>query len=137
MNPAEPAKFDIHKLHAHQQRRDVEKQKLYDRVLKRVYHRVETAAMHDTQCIFAVPGFVLGMPLYDAYQCSGYLVQKLKTDGFKVTYYHPNIIHLNWSPKVVRLAAAAQPAPPTQNATTASGSNKKAVEYKPTGKLFL
>lgn len=135
MNPTEPVKFDIHKLHAHQKRRDVEKQKLYDRVLKRVYHRVETAAVHDTQCIFAVPGFVLGMPLYDAYQCSGYLVQKLKTDGFKVTYYHPNVIHLNWSPQVVSLSASA--AAPKTHDTAPISSSKKTVEYKPTGKLFL
>ena len=135
-NASSEKKFDIHKLHVHQQRRDTEKQKLYEKILKRVYHRVETAALHDTQCLFAVPGFVLGMPLYDAYQCSGYIVQKLKTDGFKVTYYHPNIIHLNWAPNIVKSAVSSQPSGGGAggNTTDTKGND---IEYKPTGKLFL
>jgi hypothetical protein len=140
-------KFDIRKLHAHQERRNLEKQKLYEKVLKRVYHRVETAAAHDTQCVFEVPGFVLGMPLYDAYQCSGYIIQKLKNDGFWVTYYHPHIIHLNWSPPVVKAAAkaaAVAAAVDAQRAAAQGGTvatsdeaKKKEFEYKPTGKLFV
>ena len=130
-------KFDIHKLHVHQRRRDNEKQKLYEKILKRVYHRVETAAMHDTQCLFAVPGFVLGMPLYDAYQCSGYIVQKLKTDGFKVTYYHPNIIHLNWAPSIVKKSALSSQPHSDENGETNNDTKRNDIEYKPTGKLFL
>ena len=131
-------KFDIRKLHVHQERRAREKQKLYDTVLKRVYHRVETAALHDTQCVFEVPGFVLGMPLYDAHQCSGYIMQRLKNDGFRVTYYHPHVIHLNWSPAVVSSSPdAAPPAAPNAAAATPAERKKPQFGYTPTGKLFV
>ena len=74
--------FDINKLHVHQERRNLEKIKLYDIILKRAYNRIETVAVHGHQCLFNVPEFLLGMPLYDAFQCSGYILQKLKKNAF-------------------------------------------------------
>lgn len=47
--------------------------------------------------MFQVPQFILGMPLYDPFQCTGYVIQTLKAQGFHVRYYHPNTLHVDWS----------------------------------------
>ena len=123
--------FDINKLHVHQERRNLEKIKLYDIILKRAYNRIETVAVHGHQCLFNVPEFLLGMPLYDAFQCSGYILQKLKKNGFKVCYYHPNVIHINWlkdnNTNTNNLVASLEP---TKDVSSSS------MNYVPTGKLF-
>ncbi len=71
---------------------------MYDSVLRKVHCRIETvSARKETVCLFQIPGFLLGMPLYDPYQCCGYVLQRLKTDGFVVSYMHPNTLRIDWS----------------------------------------
>ena len=104
--------FDIAKLRVHAERRTQEKLKLYNRILARAHRRIEVAAKHASRCIFQVPEFELGMPLYDAYQCSGYIIAKLRKDGFHVTYYNPHLLHIDWAPTASSAAAVAMPQPP-------------------------
>jgi len=132
--------FDITKLHIHQERRNLEKTKLYNIILKRAYHRIETVAIHNHHCLFTIPEFLLGMPLYDAYQCSGYILQKLKKNGFKVCYYHPNIIHINWLKDNDQQNNNDQRNNDLNSVLTAGSSNNISstppLKYVPTGKLF-
>ena len=93
-----PASFDIRKLYHTQKKRDDYRQEMYDSVLRKAHCRIETvAARKETACLFQIPGFLLGMPLYDPYQCCGYVLQRLKTDGFVVSYLHPNTVRIDWS----------------------------------------
>lgn len=93
-----PASFDIRKLYHTQKKRDDYRQEMYDSVLRKAHCRIETvAARKETACLFQIPGFLLGMPLYDPYQCCGYVLQRLKTDGFVVSYMHPNTVRIDWS----------------------------------------
>ena len=93
-----PASFDIRKLYHTQKKRDNYRQEMYDSVLRKAHCRIETvAARKETACLFQIPGFLLGMPLYDPYQCCGYVLQRLKTDGFVVSYMHPNTLRIDWS----------------------------------------
>ena len=39
----------------------------------------------------------MGMPLYDPFQCTGYVIQTLTAQGFHVKYYHPNTLLVDWS----------------------------------------
>ena len=92
------AKFDIRKLYHSQKRRDDHRQELYDSMVRKVHHRVETVAQrNETQCLFQIPQFIIGMPLYDPFQCTGYVIHTLKAQGFHVRYFHPNTLHVDWS----------------------------------------
>lgn len=91
------ATLDIRTLYASQKRRDDSKRELYDTVVKRAHHRIRTvAARSETVCAFQVPPYIIGMPLYDAYQCCGYVIQRLKAEGFVVQYGHPNVLVIRW-----------------------------------------
>ena len=92
------ATFDIRKLYHREKTRDDHRQELYDSVVRKIHHRVETVAQRkETTCLFNIPQFILGMPLYDPFQCTGYVIQTLKAQGFHVKYFHPNTIFIDWS----------------------------------------
>ena len=96
------APFDIRTLYNSQVSRTDHRHETYNVIARRVYHRVQTVSQrNDIQCIFQLPQLVVGMPLYDPFECCGYLIRTLKKDGFLVKYYHPNILYINWSKEVI------------------------------------
>lgn len=163
MQSTPPASFDIRKLYSSQQKREQCRQEMYDTVLRQTHNRIETvAARKETTCLFKIPSFIIGMPLYDQYQCCGYVLQRLKHDGFVVNYIHPNMLHINWSIHLIENhvkqldahdAAEAKKAQSrlqfatSQNETAQSKSSNvhlgqlptvtlPSTDYKATGKLF-
>jgi hypothetical protein len=45
---------------------------------------------------FEIPEFILGVPVYKVLECKDYLIKKLENDGFKVTFYEPNNLYVDW-----------------------------------------
>lgn len=158
-----PPSFDIRKLYSSQKKREHCRQEMYDTILRQAHNRIETcAARKETTCLFQIPRFIIGMPLYDLYQCCGYVLQRLKHDGFVVNYIHPNTLHINWSRHLIENhvkqldahdAAEAKKAQSrlqyftSQNEQTQSKSSTlqlgqlptvtlPTTDYKATGKLF-
>ena len=39
---------------------------------------------------------MIGVPKYDQGQCIGYVVEKLRENGFNLRYFHPNTILISW-----------------------------------------
>ena len=96
------SRFDIRKLYDYQKRRSDHKKELYESLMHKVHHRIETVAQRqETQCFFQVPEFIVGKPLYDAYQCTGYMIQRLKDEGFVVQYAHPNTLYIDWTQHLI------------------------------------
>lgn len=153
------ASLDIRQLYASQTRRENSKRGLYEVVVEKVHHRIQTvAARSETRCIFQVPPYMIGMPLYDAFQCSGYVIQRLKNEGFIVQYAHPNVLAINWDKDAIepyvralekreqaqreserlqqlRIAPAARGSG-SMSAAAPAPSTGASIAYTPTGKLF-
>ncbi len=49
-----------------------------------------------THCIFEVPEFLIGYPLYDINECIVYVLRKLKENDYHVNYYFPKTIYITW-----------------------------------------
>ena len=49
-----------------------------------------------THCIFEVPEFLLGFPLYDINECIVYILRKLQENDYQVSYYFPKTIYITW-----------------------------------------
>lgn len=143
------AKFDIRKLYHREKNRDDHRQALYDSIVRKVHHRVETVAQRkETQCMFHVPQFILGMPLYDPFQCTGYVIQTLKAQGFHVRYFHPNTLHVDWSRHLIEPYVHAMERKEASRHAVLGGGNTTAptaptasvsplnLDYVPTGRLF-
>lgn len=49
-----------------------------------------------THCIFEVPEFLIGHPLYDINESIVYILRTLQENGYKVSYYFPKTIYITW-----------------------------------------
>ena len=71
----------------------------YNKILNRVHRKIKSVARlrnSDEFCFFVLPEFVLGIPRYDMASCTSYIIEKLKDNGFKVKYTHPNLLFISW-----------------------------------------
>ena len=152
-------KLDIRTLYASQKRREDSKRELYETVVAKVHHRIQTvAARSETVCTFQIPPYIIGMPLYDAFQCCGYVIKRLKSEGFVVQYGHPNVLLINWDrPSIESHVNAMNTAERTHSggggarvSGDATGGSRNggvggagndrgqapSMQYNPTGQLF-
>lgn len=91
--------LNIDDLYEKKREKDEEQLKIFSRMLKRVHSRIQTTSRQrnvDKICWFVVPEVMLGIPCYDQGMCVAFIMDKLKTNGFRVQYFHPNTIMITW-----------------------------------------
>ena len=92
-------KINLDDLYQRQQQRDLKQLSIFNKILNRAYKRISTTnrmKRNDRHIWFAVPDFIFGEPIYDCGDCIGYLVTKLKDNGFFIKYMHPNTLFISW-----------------------------------------
>ena len=93
-------KINLDELYEKKKQYDLHKLELYNKILNRIHVKIKTISKQkiDEQfCWFVVPEVIIGVPKYDQGDCIGYIVQKLKDNGFAVKYYHPNTLFICWN----------------------------------------
>jgi len=101
-------KISIDSLYEKKQQMDLNKLELFNKILNRIHVKIKTTSRQkiDEQfCWYVVPEIIIGVPKYDQGTLIAYLIDKLKTNGFIVQYYHPNTIFIcwkHWVPSYVR-----------------------------------
>lgn len=79
-----------------QKKRIDEKNKIYKKVYERVDKKIVMASSHNYyECLYEVPEFMLGLPLYNIEECINYINNKLIDNGFK-TSWENNKVLINW-----------------------------------------
>jgi len=69
----------------------------YEKVLDMVHNKIKRSAQEKSlRCLFEVPNYVFGFPLFNLNDCIEYVVGELKMNGFVVNYYFPNKIYISW-----------------------------------------
>ena len=100
--------LNIDDLYERKRQFDLNQLNLFNKILNRIHVRIKTTSRQkiDEQfCWFVVPEIMIGVPKFDQGACIAYLIDKLKTNGFNVKYYHPNtllILWNHWVPSYVR-----------------------------------
>jgi hypothetical protein len=92
-------KINIDELYERKKQHDIHQLNLYNKLLNRIHVRIKTTArqkMDEQFCWFVVPEIMIGVPKYDQGACIGYLLEKLKDNGFAVRYIHPNTLFICW-----------------------------------------
>jgi hypothetical protein len=82
-----------------QQMKDYKNQSLgqFKKVLELCQFEITNCVnMQLSYCIFEVPQFLIGYPLYDLNECIIFLLRKLQESGYKVTYSFPKSIIIVW-----------------------------------------
>ena len=77
--------------------KELNRLEIYRKVLKKCHHRIKTiSGKGDSFCWYFVPEYIYGVPKYDTLSCATYIVNKLKKNGFKVSYTYPNLVFVSW-----------------------------------------
>lgn len=102
-------KINIDELYEKRQKRDLKQISIFNKILNRIHKRIQHTAKNknnsDNFVWFNVPEYLVGEPIYDKGECTGYLVSQLEHNGFHVQYVHPNTLFVswhNWVPSYVR-----------------------------------
>lgn len=118
---------------------------VYDEVLGKCHTKIQSAAKKEFyECIYDVPHYVVGLPLYNITECINHLIEQLKYNGFEVTYFFPKTLYISWRPKAdtciehkannSHKAVMPQDAPKTLNditSTTYQDSDSMLLNYIP------
>lgn len=71
--------------------------KIFEEVLAKCYHRIQTSVMRDEPfAVFIVPDFLIGKPKYNFANCIEYIIFRLKQNGFELKYFYPNALQIHW-----------------------------------------
>ena len=92
-------KINIDELYESKQKKDLETLQLFQKVLGRIHQRIKIVSRQKNNeqfCTFLVPEVMIGVPRYDNNECIGYLISKLRENGFVVNYVHPNLLFITW-----------------------------------------
>lgn len=75
--------------------------KLYEQILNKCYNRIKRMVRENRMhCIFTIPDYMIGYPIYDVYQCIYYVIKKLKEADFQVKYIPKNTLFISWKTPV-------------------------------------
>ncbi len=154
-------KVNIDELYESDKQRALRTLHMFNRVLKRIHSRIRhtsRARKNEQHCWYVVPEMIIGYPSYDCRDCTAYVINALRENGFVVRYTHPNLLFISWqswTPAYVReeirkktgmsvgprgeiqdLVARKQRPLKLNTKGTRTVAFKDIDNYRPTGKMF-
>jgi hypothetical protein len=101
-------KLNMDELYTKKQQQDLNVLNNYNKILVRIHNKIKYISkqlINDQCCWYVVPEMMLGIPKYNHNDCTVYVIQKLRENGFIVRYTHPNLLFIcwkHWIPTYVR-----------------------------------
>lgn len=129
------SQLDINSLFETTNQKTLKRLETYDKVLKQCHARIKYYSKFEkTTCFFAVPEFIIGVPLYDVSEMKQYIMNSLEKNGFKLMYLHPNWLMIDWTEKKKSMVKVQKATEITQSSIKKVKKDYKPIEeYKPTG----
>ena len=124
------SQLNIHQLYESARRKELKKFETFDKILQRSHNKIKLyAENHKTECIYEVPEFIIGVPLYNIEDLKRYLIELLRKDGFQLIYIDPNWLFITWE-----LKGKKQPSQSRVKKNKKKKEEYKLIdEYKPSG----
>ena len=90
--------INVEKLKKEAKKREKLKKECYNKILTLINNKIIIVSKtNNTSTWFEIPLFMLGYPTYELKECSDYLIEKIKKNGFKISFLNPNILLINWA----------------------------------------
>ena len=92
-------KLNLDDLFARKHQVEQNKIKVYQTILNRIHKKIKVTSRqkyNDLFTFYVIPEFIMGIPSYDVASCTGYIIQKLRDNGFIAKYTHPNLVLISW-----------------------------------------
>ena len=92
-------KLNIDELYSKKQQQDLNVLKNYNNIFLRIHNKIKYNSknmINENCCWYVMPEMILGVPKYDHRDCTAYVIEKLRLNGFIVRYTHPNLLFISW-----------------------------------------
>ena len=93
-------KMNLDDLYERKRQSDLKNLELFNKLLNRVHTKIrQTTNLNKdaTNCWYIIPEVMIGIPKYDQGECIGYIIEKLRDNGFNLRYFHPSTILISWN----------------------------------------
>ena len=129
------SQLDINSLFETTNQKTLKRLETYDKILKQCHTRIKYYSKYEkTTCFFAIPEFIIGVPLFDITELRTYMMNSLERNGFKLMYLHPNWLMIDWTDKKKSLLKVKKNTDVVQSSIKKIQKDYKPIEeYKPTG----
>jgi len=89
-------RINISELKSISNKKNENKLKLYNKLIIKCHDKIkESAKNQHSSCIYEIPKYTFGYPLYDFDELQKYIINSLKKDGLKVENVL-NILYISW-----------------------------------------
>ena len=92
-------KINLDDLYEKKRELDEGKMQIYNKILNRIHAKIKTTSRQLTNeqfCWYVIPEMMIGITKYNVAECTGYIIEKLKDNGFLIRYTHPNLVFISW-----------------------------------------
>ena len=92
-------KINMDELYIKKQQQDLNILNNYNKILTRIHNKIKYISkqlINDQCCWYVMPEMMIGIPKYDYRDCTAYVIEKLRENGFIVRYTHPNLLFISW-----------------------------------------
>ena len=92
-------KLNMDDLYAKKQQQDLNLLNNYNKILVRIHNKIKYVSkqlINEQCCWYVMPEMMIGIPKYDVKDCTAYVIEKLRDNGFVIRYTHPNLLFISW-----------------------------------------
>jgi hypothetical protein len=91
------SKININELLSYSKNDEHNKKRLYNKLLENSHKRIKHYAKNKKkECLYQVPEYTFGYPLYNYEEAVNYIANQLKDNGFIIKILH-TYIHISWN----------------------------------------
>jgi len=90
--------INVNQIQKNKCERDRYKYTTYKRILEKCYLKIKTCSDNNqSYCIYTIPNFIIGEPLFRKGFCAVFIMEHLKDNGFNASFVHPAYIFTSWN----------------------------------------
>tara|TARA_Y100000389_G_scaffold173089_1_gene182022 strand:- start:1574 stop:2173 length:600 start_codon:yes stop_codon:yes gene_type:complete len=92
-------KLNMDELYTKKQQQDMNIMNNYNKILVRIHNKIKYISkqlINEQCCWYVMPEMMIGIAKYDVKDCTAYIIEKLRDNGFIVRYTHPNLLFISW-----------------------------------------
>ena len=94
------SQLNINKLYETAKKKELNKFENFDKLLVKCHNKIKAYAdNHKTECLYKVPGFTIGIPLYNIDELQEYIVSSLVKNGLIVNKQPNYWLYISWDIK--------------------------------------
>tara|TARA_B100000768_G_C11006856_1_gene260311 strand:+ start:85 stop:540 length:456 start_codon:yes stop_codon:yes gene_type:complete len=92
--------LNVKDLHKEIDEKTLKRNIIYNEILGKCNDKIlQTTKTFDTCCFFALPEFIIGVPIFNSGKCRDFVIKHLIEGGFDIKYTHPNLLYISWNKK--------------------------------------